>query len=127
MRALWKAQDLLRRLPKAGAGPQVAVAFETASLSAASADVVDFDAADKLAVLKATATCGPASAFGKRRRRSWAFHRASFVTVMAVLPSEYRQDCHGCGSRMQNEQKRLKKGQNNGKKDKRWRSSDNAA
>ena len=36
MRALWRAQDLRCRLPKSGAGPQVAVAFETASLSAAS-------------------------------------------------------------------------------------------
>ena len=66
MRSLWKAQALLRCLPKAGTDPQVAVAFETASLSGALADIVYVDAADKLAVLKATATCGPAPAFGKQ-------------------------------------------------------------
>ena len=61
---------------KVEADPQVAVAFQMASLLAASADVVDFDAADKVAISKATATCDPVSTFRTRRRRSWAFHRA---------------------------------------------------
>ena len=51
----------------------------------------------------------------------------SFATVGAVLPSECRRDCHGGGSRMQKEQKRLNKGQNDGKKDKKWRLLDDAA
>ena len=111
MRALWKAQDLRRRLPKAEAGPQVAVAFETASLSAASADVVDFDAADKLAVSKATATCGPAPAFGKQRRRSWAFHRALICHGWGGTPLGMPPRLPWLWLEDEKEQKRLKKGQ----------------
>ena len=124
MRALWRAQDLRRRLPKSGAGPQVAVAFETASLSAAS----------KFTTFLMLLTSWP---FRRPQRPADLLRLSvsdgggpglsiepSFATFGAVLPSECRRDCHGCGSRMQKEQKRLKKGQNDSKKDKRWRSLD---
>ena len=48
MRARWKAQDLPRRVRKAGAGPQASMAIKMAIFSAASIDIVDFDAAEKM-------------------------------------------------------------------------------
>ena len=87
MKTLWRAQDLRRRVRKAGAGPQVAVAFENSS------DTTLFrsrsfktNAADKLAVSNATATCGPVPDFGKRRQRSWALHRALIFHIWPGTP-----------------------------------------
>ena len=43
------------------------------------------------------------------------FHpRATTMAVSVVFRWEYRRDCHGCGSRMQKEQKRLKKAKTTG-------------
>ena len=48
MRALRKAQDLPRRVRKAGAGPLASMAIKTAIFSVASVKIVDFDAAEKM-------------------------------------------------------------------------------
>ena len=66
MWALWRAQDLRCCLPKPD---QVRTASKSRTRTLA-------NAADKLAVSKATATYRPAPALGKRQTKSWAFHRA---------------------------------------------------
>ena len=126
LRDLWKIQDLRRRVRKDGAGPQVSVAFKTASLSAASTYTMSANAPDKLAVSKATATCGSVPAFGKQRRSAWAFHRdlichgwgGTPIGIPPRLPWLWLEDAKRA--------KKTEKGQNDRRKDKRWRSLGNA-